>query len=96
MPPLDLVYFLVKNLTMIKLNVHEAKTHLSHYLSCVQEGEKVILCKRNVPIAELRPLRSTRTELRPVGLAKGRFEVPSEFFDPLPDELLDAFEGERR
>ncbi len=90
-----MVYFLVKNRTMIKLNVHEAKTHLSHYLSRVQEGEKVVLCRRNVPIAELLPLKPTRTVRRPVGLAKGRFEVPAEFFDPLPDEVLDAFEGER-
>jgi hypothetical protein len=30
---------------------------------------------------------------RPIGLAKGQFEVPSSFFDPLPDELLTAFEG---
>ncbi|HEV7238305.1 MAG TPA: hypothetical protein VGQ36_03620 [Thermoanaerobaculia bacterium] len=31
--------------------------------------------------------------LRPVGLATGEFVVPDDFDDPLPDELLDAFEG---
>jgi hypothetical protein len=30
---------------------------------------------------------------RPIGLAKGSFQIPSSFFDPLPDEMLDAFEG---
>ena len=78
---------------MIKLNVHEAKTHLSRYLNRLAEGEKIILCKRNVPIAEIRPLKPARSERRPIGLAKGLFEVPSEFFDPLPESLLDAFEG---
>ncbi len=78
---------------MIKLNVHEAKTHLSRYLSQLSEGDTIVLCKRNVPIAEIRPLKPARTERRPIGLAKGRFEVPPEFFDPLPDDLLDAFEG---
>ncbi len=78
---------------MIRLNVHEAKTHLSRYLSQLSEGDTILLCKRNVPIAEIRPLKPARTERRPIGLAKGRFEVPPEFFDPLPDELLDAFEG---
>ncbi len=78
---------------MIKLNVHEAKTHLSRYLSQLSDGDTIILCKRNVPIAEIRPLKPARTERRPIGLAKGRFEVPPEFFDPLPDDLLDAFEG---
>ncbi len=78
---------------MIKLNVHEAKTHLSRYLSQLSEGDTIVLCKRNVPIAEIRPLKPARTERRPIGLAKGRFEVPPEFIDPLPDDLLDAFEG---
>lgn len=31
--------------------------------------------------------------LRPYGLAKGEFVVPDDFNEPLPDEILDAFEG---
>lgn len=30
---------------------------------------------------------------RPIGLAKGKFAVPTGFHEPLPDDLLDAFEG---
>lgn len=30
---------------------------------------------------------------RPIGLAKDRFQVPPAFFDELPEELLNAFEG---
>ncbi len=30
---------------------------------------------------------------RPIGLAKAVFQVPASFFEPLPDDLLDAFEG---
>ena len=30
---------------------------------------------------------------RPIGLAKGEFEVPRTFFEPLPDNLIQAFEG---
>ena len=30
---------------------------------------------------------------RPIGLSKGKFQVPASFSDPLSDELLDAFEG---
>jgi hypothetical protein len=33
---------------------------------------------------------------RPIGLAKGTFEVPREFFDPLPDDLVEAFQGGRK
>jgi antitoxin (DNA-binding transcriptional repressor) of toxin-antitoxin stability system len=78
---------------MIRLNVHEAKTHLSRYLNLLSKGEKIVLCRRNVPIAEIRLLKSARIDRRPVGLAKGRFEVPPEFFEPLPDDFVDAFEG---
>ncbi|MGZ4957367.1 MAG: hypothetical protein ACXV8Q_19890 [Methylobacter sp.] len=31
---------------------------------------------------------------RPIGLAKDIFQTPDSFFEPLPDEVLDAFEGE--
>ncbi len=80
---------------MIRLNVHEAKTHLSRYLARLAGGELILLCKRNVPIAEIRPVPQPRTERRPVGLAKDRFEVPASFFDPLPDDLLNAFTGKQ-
>lgn len=30
---------------------------------------------------------------RPIGLAKGSVQIPADFFEPLPDEILDAFEG---
>jgi antitoxin (DNA-binding transcriptional repressor) of toxin-antitoxin stability system len=43
-------------------------------------------------VAEIRPVTETET-LRPAGLAAGEFVVPDDFDDPLPDELLDAFEG---
>ena len=84
----------VHYLVMIKVNVHAAKTHLSKYLARVAAGETVILCNRNVPVAELRPVPHRRTTRRPVGLARGRFEVPPSFFDPLSASELDAWTGE--
>lgn len=78
---------------MIKLNIHEAKTHLSKYLAKLKPGERILLCNRNHPIAEITALSETPVHPRPIGLAKGRFSVPRSFFEPLPDELLHAFEG---
>jgi antitoxin (DNA-binding transcriptional repressor) of toxin-antitoxin stability system len=79
---------------MKKLNIHEAKTHLSRYLPLLEKGETILLCKRNIPIAEIRPLPKVRKRKRPIGLAKGEFIVPPEFFEPLPDDLLAAFTGQ--
>jgi antitoxin (DNA-binding transcriptional repressor) of toxin-antitoxin stability system len=78
---------------MIRLNIHEAKTHLSRYLSRLKPGDTILLCKRNVPIAEIRPLAPESKRKRPIGLAKGLFRIPPSFFEALPDGLLDAFEG---
>jgi antitoxin (DNA-binding transcriptional repressor) of toxin-antitoxin stability system len=47
---------------------------------------------RGEEVAEIRPVTETAT-LRPVGLAAGELVVPDDFDDPLPDDLLDAFEG---
>jgi antitoxin (DNA-binding transcriptional repressor) of toxin-antitoxin stability system len=81
-------------MTMIKLNVHEAKTHLSRYLKRLEEdGEVIVLCRRNVPVAEIRALPARPPGPRPVGLAEGQFEVGEAFFEPLPESVLRAFEG---
>lgn len=77
---------------MIKLNVHEAKTHLSRYLKLITRGETIILCNRNRPIAEIRALPEDHGKRRIV-LARGQFTVTGSFFEPLPDEMLDAFSG---
>ena len=79
---------------MITLNVHEAKTHFSHYLDEVAKGESFILCKRNKPVAEIRPIVVKIMEKRPIGLAKGTFTVPASFFDELPEETMSLFSGE--
>ncbi len=81
---------------MIRLNIHEAKTHLSRYLDKLKKGETILLCKRNQPIAEIRPLPSPPARKRPIGLAKGRLTVSKELFKPLPEKVIDAFQGEAR
>jgi len=78
---------------MIRLNISEAKMHLSRYLANLRAGQRIILCRRNVPVAEIRPLPKVRIGKRPIGLAVGEFTVPPEFLDPLPNDQLRAFNG---
>lgn len=78
---------------MLKVNIAQAKAHLSRYVECVERGETIMLCRRNVPVAEIRPLPRAPAGLRPVGIDRG-FTVPSSFFEPLPDDVLRAFEGD--
>ncbi len=79
---------------MIKVNIHEAKTHLSKYLKKVEKGQTVILCRRNVPIAELRPTVAADRK-RAYGMDKGKIVIHPEFFDPMPDEFLAYFDGRK-
>lgn len=78
---------------MIRVNIHEAKTHLSKYLERLRRGEVVVICKRNVPIAEIRAVPPARTTPRPIGRAKGEFTIPNSFFEPLPEDVLTGFEA---
>lgn len=77
---------------MIRINIHEAKTHFSRYLASVQAGETILVCKHNIPIAEIRPIEQPKPQRR-LDLAKGKGSVPDSFFEPLPNDLLDLFEG---
>ena len=78
---------------MIILNMHEAKTHLSRYIKELEKGEKILLCRRNKPIAEIIPVEKKPVKERPIGLAKGDFTVPQSIFDELPQDLLKYFTG---
>jgi prevent-host-death family protein len=80
---------------MFKANVFDVKARLSEYLDRAAQGERIVICRHNKPVAELRPVTSGRTEPRPMGPLPGRptFDVPSSFFEPLSDEELDAWEG---
>lgn len=80
---------------MVMVNVSEAKARLTELLQLAEAGERVVISRRNQPIAELRLLPSTLEsgEPRPFGLCAGQFLVPDDFDDPLPDEVLRSFEG---
>jgi antitoxin (DNA-binding transcriptional repressor) of toxin-antitoxin stability system len=79
---------------MIELSVRDMETNLPGFLAELAKGSTIVLVDGNVPIAEVRPLPpQPPKEPRPVGLARPTFRVPPSFFEPLSDELLDAFEG---
>ena len=73
-------------------NVHEAKTHLSKLLDRVAQGEEIIIAKSGKPVAKL--VRVAVEPRRP-GRLKGRICVGADFDEPLPEEILAAFRGER-
>jgi len=60
-------------------------------------GETVIVCKRNIPVAEIKSIAALPNKKRPIGLAGKEysdFQVSDTFFEPLPDDIVAAFNGE--
>ena len=78
---------------MLRINVHEAKTHLSRYLEQVAQGEVITICRNNLPIAELRGLPAARTKQRKLGRHKGQVVVHPSFYEPLDDADLDRWDA---
>ncbi|MGB7139353.1 MAG: type II toxin-antitoxin system Phd/YefM family antitoxin [Candidatus Acidiferrum sp.] len=77
------------------MNVHEAKTHFSRLLRRVAAGEEITIANRGTPVALLVPVPGMQTG-RKLGMLRGKFVVPDDFDAPLPEEILDAFEGKEK
>jgi prevent-host-death family protein len=79
---------------MQTVNVHAAKTHFSRLVDQAAAGEEIIIAKAGKPVAKLVPLtpRQDRPKRRLGGLA-GVAVIPPNFDAPLPDHVIDGFEG---
>lgn len=77
---------------MVMYNIHDAKSQLSKLIDAAQRGDQVIIAKAGKPVAILSPLPSNRSA-RVRGLLKGEGQLSPEFDDPLPADMIDAFEG---
>jgi prevent-host-death family protein len=79
---------------MRMVNIHTAKTHLSRLVSEVAAGEEIVIAKAGKPVARLLPFEPRREPRQP-GLMKGQIWIADDFDDPLPEEIMAAFRGER-
>jgi len=57
----------------------------------VYEGEEVIIARGGQPLVRLQPLREKTGQRKP-GSMKGKLKVDPEFFEPLPQSELKAWE----
>ncbi len=77
---------------MHTVNIHEAKTHLSKLLEEVSQGREVVIAKSGKPMAKLTGINPAKPIRKP-GFLKGKIRIAEDFDAPLPDDILDAFEG---
>jgi prevent-host-death family protein len=75
------------------ITVHAAKTNLSSLIERAEAGEDIIIARGKDPAVKLVPVKPPVQ--RRFGLFKGLAKVGAEFFEPLPEEELQAWDGER-
>jgi len=72
---------------MATTTIHQAKTNLSKLIERAERGEEVLIARGDKVVAKLVPIRHAPRHRR-LGVLKGKFVVPPEFFEPLPEEEL--------
>ena len=78
---------------MNAITVQDIQADPTAFLRRVEAGESLVVMRDERAVAEVRPMVIPPPGLRPHGLAAGQFRLPDDFDDPLPKEVLDAFEG---
>lgn len=74
------------------ISIADAKANLSKYVKIAASGQVVVICNRNVPVAELRPI--PRSTPRNLGVFAGAFELSEAFFEPLHAEEAAVWEDD--
>ena len=74
-------------------NLDETKSSLSRLVDRAARGEEIIIAKSGKPLARLVPLRQGVAQ-RKRGGWEGRVYISKDFDEPLPPEILSAFEGQ--
>jgi len=76
---------------MTTVTIHNAKTNLSQLLARVEAGEEIILARGKDPIAKLVPFQPPSPK-RQFGALLGVISIGPEFFEPLDEQDLAAWE----
>ena len=74
------------------VNVHAAKTNLSRLIEQACAGEEVVIARDGEPMVRLVPV-GRKEPRKQFGSMRGLIEVGPEFFEPLPADELDEWEG---
>lgn len=81
---------------MRKVNIHEAKTHLSRLVEQAAAGESVIIAKAGKPMAKLVPLDDKPAAAKQrFDFMRGQIKVPDDFDTMFAEEIQAMFEGRK-
>jgi prevent-host-death family protein len=72
------------------VNVDVAQANLSQLIERAEAGEEIIIARDSKPAVQLVLVGMTKAK-RVFGSMQGKISLTPEFFDPLPDDELDAW-----
>ena len=75
---------------MKTVNLHAAKTHLSHLVDEAAAGQEVVIAKSDKPMVRLVPV-SRKPRRRGFGTLRGKMRIGDDFDAPLPDDVLRVY-----
>ena len=79
---------------MVKVNMHQAKTHLSRLVEKAVQGEPFIIAKAGKPLVKVVALDSSETSPgNRLGFMVGEIEVPDNFDQLGHKEIVKLFES---
>ena len=70
--------------------IHQAKTNLSRLIEQAERGEEVLIARGKKVVAKIVPIANSPKKRR-LDLLRGKIKLTSKFFEPLPDDELDAW-----
>ncbi|MPZ57277.1 MAG: type II toxin-antitoxin system prevent-host-death family antitoxin [Rhizobiales bacterium] len=77
---------------MRKINIHEAKTHLSRLVEEAARGEPFIIAKAGKPVAKVIAIDAPEAgKTRRIGFMAGQIKVPDDFDRMGADEIAALF-----
>jgi prevent-host-death family protein len=74
---------------MRTVDLEDAQVHLDELIDQACSGEEFVITRAGKPVARLVSLPESR---RRPGVLERKLVIPDTFFDPLPDDELDAWE----
>ena len=78
---------------MTTISVHEIQRDPLGILRRVEAGETLLIVRDEQPVAEIKPTLAQARRPRPYGLCAGQFTVPGDFDQPLPESIIQEFDG---
>jgi prevent-host-death family protein len=77
----------------MKLNLHEVKDQFSKYIEMVESGETIVVCKRNIPVAEIRPIEKKEKRIPILGSGASRGKTLKAFQEAMTEAELRLWEN---